>query len=129
MSISTYLYDKLIGTTAITGIVGDSIYPAVGDYDDIPYVTYEHISFVSQARIYRTEVKSIKSVETTQDLCETLQGVIYNTFDNTTSALRSNTSNINVEDITIVNSIPSMWNDTDRVWYGITDIQITYKGG
>lgn len=126
MGKDAYLYSKLSGTTVLTDIVGSDIYPNTVPPDVTePYISWFQVGF-NRNRIVRQSIESIKGVALTKDLCDTLNEAIYNTFDNSTQSLAVKSSDVKVENIEIVNHISSLYDDVNKNWFGVTDINITY---
>lgn len=125
-SISGFIYHKLTGSTAITGIVSTSgVYPDKANYELVPCIVY---SFQNQTykNTFRSQIVSIKSIETTQDLCNTLNENVFQLFDDSTTQQRELYNDLKIESIAIINNIPSVYDDQNNNWFGVTDIRINY---
>ena len=124
MTVSQWTYNRLAASSNVTSITSN-ITPNYIDYSKIPAVCYEHVGFKRNGS-FRSEVKSIKCVETTQDKCETLSGYIYTLFDGTSSRIYGMSSQMKVESIDIEAFQPSVWDSENRNWFGVLDIRVNY---
>lgn len=124
MTCGQWLYARLASSTDVLSVTSN-ITPNFIDYTKIPAVCYEHVGFKRDG-LFRSEVKSIKCVETTQDKCELLSGYLYKLFDGTTSRIYGMSSEIKVESIDIEAYQPSVWDSENRNWFGVIDIRVNF---
>jgi hypothetical protein len=125
MSIAGFVNYKLTGSTNITSIVSTSgVFPDKSTSSP-PYIVY---SFQNQTKnkTFRLQIVSIKSIETTQDLCNTLNEKVFQLFDDSTTQQRELYNDLKIESIAIINNIPSIYDDQNNNWFGVTDIRINY---
>jgi hypothetical protein len=132
MTIGSWLYTRITNSTSINIIIGTSTstnyncYPDVANYENIPAVVYSVLSQKTN-KMFRSQIVSLKSIETTQDKCETLNGLVYNLFDDSTrTRIFEKSSDIKIESVGIVNNITSLWDDTNKTWFGVLDVRINY---
>lgn len=125
MNINKYIRDKLLSSTAITSIVSSKIYPDISDYSNIPCLLYRYVSQTNTLNMKKLTVE-LKGITTTQDQCETLHGYIYSLFDNTTSRIYEKVQDLKIESIDIINSLPAVYDNNNKIWFNNTDIRINY---
>lgn len=125
MTIGAWLYNRVISSTAVNAIINSNCFPDVAEYTTIPAVVY---SVVSQRtnKLFRSQIISLKSLETTQANCETLNRLIYSLFDDSTARIFEKSSEIKIESVGIVNNITSLWDDSNKTWFGVLDVRINY---
>jgi len=124
MTVSQWIYSRLAAASTVVAVTSN-ITPNFINYSKIPAICYEHVSF-NRKGLFRSEVKSIKCVETTQDKCETLSGYIYGLFDDSTARIYGASSDMKVESVAIENFTPSVWDSENRNWFGVLDVRVNY---
>lgn len=127
MSISNWLYNRIISSTAINAIINGNCFPDNVPSTAIPGISYTYLS-QSNNLICRQPIITIRSVETTQDKCELLNELLYNLFDNTTTRIQSMTTDgYRIENCEVIKNIPCIYDFNNFIYNGILDIRIYYE--
>ncbi len=125
MTIGGWIYNRIINSSSINAIISGNCFPDIAEYSSIPSIVYTVIS-QNNKRLFRSQIVSLKCIETTQDKCETLNELMYNLFDDSTSRIFESSSNIKIESVVIANNITSLYDQENQTWTGILDVKINY---